>query len=84
MKKMNRTNLKVTGLLALIISVGTATSGHAQLVEQLKASNYNATTGVWSDSSGNGNDAMASTAGGEALATLVTGATPNGSSCLAF
>ncbi len=77
---MNRFNLKVTGLLALIISVGTATSGHAQtLLLSLQASNYDG-AGTWTDSSGNGDDALA----GGTKPTLVTNATPNGSSAVDF
>jgi hypothetical protein len=82
MKKMNRTNLKVTGLLALIISVGTATSGHAQtLLLSLQASNYDASSGVWTDSSSNGDNATVDTAN---FPALVANATPNGSSAVAF
>jgi hypothetical protein len=78
---MKHINLKITGLLALIMSVGAATSGHAQtLLLSLQSSDYNATTGVWSDSSGNGDDAFA----GGAFPTLVANSTPNGSSAVDF
>jgi hypothetical protein len=51
-------------------------------LESLQASNYNATTGVWtatvgSNASGAGN-------GGTAIPTLAAGATPNGSAAVAF
>ncbi len=83
MKKMNHTKLKVTGPLALIISVGTATSGHAQtLLESLQASNYNASTGVWTATVGSNADGTGN--GGIATPTLATGATANGSSAVAF
>jgi hypothetical protein len=85
MKKMNLTRLKLTGLLALIISIGTTTSGHAQtLLLSLQASHYNATTGVWTDSSGNADNATAITTTGFGAPGLVTGATPNGSSAVSF
>jgi hypothetical protein len=87
-KKMNHTKLKVTGLLALIISIGTATSGHAQtLLESLQASNYNATTGVWTNNAiaaPGGSNADGTGNGGIAIPTLATGATANGSSAVAF
>jgi hypothetical protein len=82
MKKMNR-RLICSALLVLTATIGTATSGRAQiLLEQLQSSNYNANTGVWtatvgSDASGTGN-------GGVAIPTLAAGATPNGSPAVAF
>jgi hypothetical protein len=82
MKKMNR-RLICSALLVLIATIGTASSGHAQiLLEQLQASNYDASTGVWtatvgSNASGAGN-------GGIATPTLAAGATANGSSAVAF
>jgi hypothetical protein len=83
MKTVNRTSLKVTGLLALIIAVGTASSGHAQvLLESLQSSGYNASTGVWTATVGSNADTTGN--GGIAAPTLATGATPNGSSAVAF
>ena len=48
---------------------------------QLQAANYNATTGVWTDSSINGDNATYS---GSTKPTVVADATPNGSSALDF
>jgi hypothetical protein len=67
MKKMNR-RLICSALLVLIATIGTASSGHAQiLLEQLQASNYDASTGVWtatvgSNASGAGNGGNGSAA----------------------
>jgi hypothetical protein len=52
----------------------------AQTLElQLKSSNYNPTTGVWTDTSGLGNNATYS---GGSTPALVSAATPNGSSAV--
>ncbi len=48
---------------------------------QYQSTNYNATSGVWADSSGNGNNATYS---GGTKPTLVSVATPNGSSAVSF
>ena len=48
---------------------------------QYQSTNYNATSGVWTDSSGNGNNATYS---GGTKPTLVSVATPNGSPTLSF
>jgi hypothetical protein len=52
----------------------------ADEVLELKAANYDPSTGIWSDSSGNGNDAM----GLVSPPSLTTGQTPNGSSVVTF
>ncbi len=49
-----------------------------------KAVNYNASTGVWTDSSGNGDNATFTSAAGGAKPTLVSNATANGSSAVSF
>jgi hypothetical protein len=81
MKIMN--HRLICSLLVLTVTIGTASSGRAQvLLEQLQSSKYNASTGVWtatvgSDASGTGNS-------GVAIPTLAAGATPNGSAAVAF
>jgi hypothetical protein len=71
------------GALAAGALLAAVTSAHAQtLLLSLQAGNYNATTGVWtatvgSNASGAGNS-------GIATPTLAAGATPNGSSAVAF
>jgi hypothetical protein len=45
------------------VLVGVAGVAQAQLVLDLKASNYDPTTGVWTDSSGMGDNASATTLG---------------------
>jgi hypothetical protein len=61
--------------------VASSLSAKAQTLElQLQADNYNPTTGVWTDSSGNGD--TGTFGGSSTLPTLATGATPNGSSAV--
>jgi hypothetical protein len=79
--------MKKTSLLLIPCAVAAGLlaggfSASAQtLALQLKAANYNALTGVWTDSSGNGDNATFGTiSGSPTTPTLVTGATPNGSS----
>ena len=69
-------------ITACVLAGGLAASAQTPAV-QLKAANYNTTTGVWTDTSGNGDNATYS---GPALyaPTVVTGATPNGSSVLSL
>jgi hypothetical protein len=77
-------NCKTLGAV-MAASIALIGSAHAQTPElQLKASNYNTTTGVWTDTGTLGDNATAQTSQGETAATLVTGATPNGSSAVAF
>ena len=86
MNLKNFFSLRVPKRSSLILAAGFAlvavSTGRAQtLLLSLQAGNYNATTGVWTDSSGNGDNA---TNAGTGKPTLVTGATPNGSSAVAF
>ena len=72
-------------LLATGFALAAASTGHAQtLLLSLQAQNYNTTTGVWTDSSTNVDNATVSTAGGAVAATKATGATPNGSAAVVF
>jgi len=59
--------------------VGGLSASAQTLSLQLQAANYNPTTGVWTDSSGNGDTA---TFANGTLPTLAAGATPNGSSAV--
>ena len=60
------------------------------LLVNLESANYDASTGVWTDTSGNGNNASVANAnnynqlGSNGTPTLVTNATPNGSPAVAF
>ena len=76
--------LVITALAA--VAAGTSmvarVSASPVLLADYKAVNYNATTGVWTDSSGNGDNATVGT--GVTAPTLVTNATPNGSSAVNF
>ncbi len=54
------------------------------LLVDYKAANYNASTGVWTDSSGNGDNATFTSAAGGVKPTLVSNATANGSSAVSF
>ena len=56
-----------------------APDSHAAKVLELKSANYDPNAGVWSDTSGNGNDAVAGNA-----PALVPGQTPNGSAVVRF
>lgn len=69
---------------ACAVAVGAVTAGAQTLALQLQAANYNPTTGVWSDSSGNGDTAtftLANIYGTDTgpIPSLQTGVTPNGS-----
>jgi hypothetical protein len=68
-------------LMAVILVIAVASSASAGLLLDLKATNYNPTTGVWTDSSSNADNATAPAGG---FPTLVAGATPNGSSAVQF
>jgi hypothetical protein len=73
--RMNKTSCAmVAGLIA-----ASGVSANAQLALQLKASNYNASTGVWTDTSGNSDNATASIL---SAVSLASGVTPNGSSAV--
>jgi hypothetical protein len=73
-------------LAVLVVAVGALTLGTASasatLLVDYKAVNYNATNGVWTDSSGNGNNATVP--GGVTAPTLTANATPNGSAAVSF
>ncbi|MFA4945526.1 MAG: LamG-like jellyroll fold domain-containing protein [Lentisphaeria bacterium] len=71
-------SIGATGAAALALA--TASAPAAMLV-QYKAANFNNTTHDWTDSSGNGNTASDT---GFSIPTLVTNATPNGSSAVQF
>ncbi len=64
-------------IIAACVVAGGLSAGAQTLAVQLKASNFS--LGVWSDSSGNGNNATYS---GTGAPSVLTGATPNGSTAL--
>ena len=79
--------LVITALAA--VAAGTSmvarVSASPVLLADYKAVNYNATTGVWTDSSGNGNNAsVVYQQYGETAPALMPDATPNGSSAVTF
>ena len=76
MKKLPIT-IQCTAIAGLIMAAGLSANAQT-LALQLKASNYNPLTGVWTDSSGNGNTA---TFANGTLPTLAA-VTPNGSSAV--
>lgn len=85
MKNRNAFWAKFSKRSSLILAAGLAfasvSTTHAQtLLLSLQSQNYNATTGVWTDSSGSGNNATS----GTNKPTLTTNATPNGSSAVTF
>jgi len=70
-------------ILAAALAVAFAPAGQTQtLLLSLQAQNYNPITGVWTDTSGNGDNATV--AGGNTAPALMTGVTPNGSSAVDF
>jgi len=69
----------IPSVVAAGLAIGGLTANAQTPALQLKASNYNATTGVWTDSSGNGDTA---TFANGATPTLALGATPNGSAAV--
>jgi hypothetical protein len=70
-----------TVILSLLLAGSCAASASAGILLDLKATNYDPATGVWTDSSGNGDSA---TAPAGAMPTLLSDATPNGSSAVQF
>jgi hypothetical protein len=82
--------MKKTSLLLIpcAVAAGLLVGGFSASAQtpalQLKAVNYNASTGVWTDSSGNNDTATwgAVVSGSPAKPTLATGVTPNGSSAV--
>ena len=81
MKTLNRSNATRVAILLLAILAASQVAQSQTLVLQLQATNYNATTGVWTDSSGNANNATYAQATQPALAA---GVTPNGSPAVHF
>ena len=79
-----RSALAIAALAVSAVGASTvaAVSASTVLLADYKAANYNATTGVWTDSSINGDNAAVST--GVTAPTLVPNATPNGSSAVNF
>jgi hypothetical protein len=71
----------IPSAVAAGLAIGGLTASAQTLALQLKASNYNPTSGVWTDSSGNITPDNA-TYSGTLYPTLATGATPNGSSAV--
>ena len=72
---------KLPAFLLMLVALAASPMAQAQtLLVQLVSTNYNATTGVWTDSSGNGNNATAT----GTKPSLATGATPNGSPAVVF
>ncbi len=83
----SRMNLFVVAFSVLAVLVGVVGVAQANLILDLKASNYNPTTGVWTDSSGQGDNASIATIGTNPPSTwptLVANETPNGSSAVYF
>lgn len=81
---MSVTTRRCATALAVAVGVGlevTYAQAAPVLLAQYKVSGYNATTGVWTDSSANTYDA---TSAGLTKPTIVTNVTPNGSSAVNF
>ena len=67
--------------IAACVLAGGLSASAQSLAVQLQSANYNPTTGIWTDSSGNGDNATYS---GGSTPTVVSGATPNGSAAIAL
>lgn len=80
--KCNLNVLVGAAITAVGLSSLATVSASPVLLADYKAVNYNATTGVWADSSGNGDNATVGT--GVTAPTLAANATPNGSSAVSF
>jgi hypothetical protein len=79
---MKRPSITVQSAAIAAALLAASLSANAQsLVLQLQAANYNPITGVWTDTSGNGDNATYS---GSSTPALVADATPNGSSAVAL
>jgi hypothetical protein len=81
---MNKLNTTIAACAVATVLGGLSASAQT-LSLQLAAANYNASTGVWTDTSGNGNNGTWSLTGGGTLPpnpTLVAGATPSGASAV--
>ena len=83
MKTKMKANHALSGLITglLLLAAGTTTS-HASLVLKFDAANYNPTTNVWADTSGNANNAVGP--GPANSPTLTLNATPTGQSAVTF
>ena len=68
-------------IAAGLLAAGGLSASAQTLSLQLQAANYNPTTGVWTDTSGNNDTATYS---GTSMPTLAAGVTPNGSSAVHF
>jgi len=78
----NLTILSIPCAIAAGLLAASGLSASAQTLSlQLQAANYNPTTGVWTDTSGNNDTATYS---GTSMPTLAAGVTPNGSSAVNF
>jgi len=81
MKTSIRSNVLRVAIVLLLAVLAAVQLAQAQTpLLQLKAANYNPTTGAWSDSSGNNDTAQAS----GAYPTLTASASPNGSAAVVF
>lgn len=83
MRPIQRRTCAVAVAACAALGVGSlGTTAHAAtLLAQYSVANYNATTGVWTDSVGGAHNA---TSAGATMPTLVTSVTPNGSSAVHF
>ncbi len=86
-KRVSASRGSLWGVAMLAVAaVGVSTlatvSASPVLLVDYKAVNYNAITGVWTDSSGNGNNATVPVTA--TAPTLLANATPNGSSAVSF
>jgi len=80
MKNLTILSIPCAIAAGLLAAGGLSASAQTPLL-QMRAIDYNPATGVWLDSSGNGNVA---TYAGSSMPTLAAGVTPNGSSAVRF
>ena len=78
--KSKNSMMRVASLLLLALLAAGQVANAQTLLVQLKSTNYNASTGVWTDSSGNSNNATAT----GTKPALTAGASPNGSPAVTF
>jgi len=78
--KSKNSMMRVASLLLLALLAAGQVAYAQTLLVQLKSTNYNASTGVWTDSSGNSNNATAT----GTKPALTAGASPNGSPAVTF
>ena len=85
---VSRSSVLAIAAFAAVALIGLASIASASTISlptplvDYAAANYNAATGVWADSSGNGNNAVQSVSADRP--TLLTDATPNGSAAVSF